>query len=1094
MRSLSQLLALIAEGQVPEVNLSMSKITDSDIPNVIESLSRAGNLVKVVDLQQNSVSTKGLKLLCKYLESNASIREVNLCDNKIDEDGAEVVIQLLETNNTITSFNLNGNPISDHVKEQVDYGAMINNQPKSLKKRLSRVPAAKVDSFACDGVLNLSNSAGVLSIQLLGQVIQEADNIETIQMSNCGLGDAGLEFVANIIASKTKLLHIDVSKNGIGNYGCKKFFEILKKNNSIKSIIIQSNKISDESSRSIVESLGVNDSIEEVDFTDNTLSEAARESINVALEINRQPIELKHGMQAMQIDNPHVTAVELQWLKNMTKAGHFIGPVLKNSTFVVILNLSNASIGDEGVIQLSKGLALNKNLQRLELANNLINDEGGLALTNGIKGHPALKDINVANNFLNDTVGYSFAELLDTNDALVAVNLEMNNIADDIMTEIEGLCKINQQPIGIKRVIHKIEADDPEVTELDFSEYDGDRYHNADSTEILVIALISNTQVVSLDLSNNAIGDIGAHHIAEYVLQTSSLKTLKLNYCSISDRGAKEIFNSLRANEVTARIELIGNPITNAAAEELMSVLLTNIYLIQIKLDKTRVSEEIQEEIRVQAQINDEPLALKRAIHSMRSGKDSDCHTLNLSSVGDVKQSTDETVRILCLDAQGNGNVKVINMSNTNIGLPSCVLFGNLLTDRNNQLQNLILASTPINDECAKELAKAIACNTTLKELDIRNTEITNEGIMALADSLKDNNSVVRIRVTGEKYKPYIIEHLARVLAVNSQVFSLKAILPRLHDNDESITYVAIKGDEGVPFDDTSCKLLAFALKDNHTVTSIDLSGNNITATGLEYLADMLEDNNTIRSINLQNNKLGDDGGRVIVKCLETNDSIVNLDLEFTSISEDIITEILYMLGINNGPLSLKAAMVRMSANDPMLVELDFNGYQEGSRLFDDEAVHVMCSLLVDNTYVKTIDLGNNQVTDKGAALIADLLRVNTTLEAIFLDNNQISEVGGEALFTVLKSNHTLHTLYLQRNNVPLDVIENLQSVLIVNGTAIKIPGCRQKRQLLLLDNKTQFRDVDYMKDKDDDILEDAMVDCPPELYPKGALVCEIRK
>eukprot|EP00658_Telonema_sp_P-2_P016251 TRINITY_DN16297_c0_g1_i2.p1 TRINITY_DN16297_c0_g1~~TRINITY_DN16297_c0_g1_i2.p1 ORF type:complete len:257 (+),score=85.96 TRINITY_DN16297_c0_g1_i2:464-1234(+) len=255
----------------------------------------------------------------------------------------------------------------------------------------------------------------------------------------------------------------------------------------------------------------------------------------------------------------------------------------------------------------------------------------------------------------------------------------------------------------------------------------------------------------------------------------------------------------------------------------------------------------------------------------------------------------------------------------------------------------------------------------------------------------------------------------------------------------------------------------------------------------------MLVDNKTIRSINLGGNRIDDDGGHMLVKSLETNDSIVNLDLEDTNITEEVMTEIMYLVGINNGPLALKSAMVAISTNDPKLVEVDFNGLHEGFRPFDDEAIHVLCSLLVENTCVREIDLANNQITNVGAALIADLLRVNSTLEAIYLENNRISRDGGEALFETLKSNHTLHTLKLDGNQVPVPVLENLQSVLVVNGQPLKEPKRMQKRDFQILDNKTLFRDADYMKDKEDDIFSDAMKDCPRDRLPKSIKLNQLK-
>src|ERR1700729_120298 len=68
-------------------------------------------------------------------------------------------------------------------------------------------------------------------------------------------------------------------------------------------------------------------------------------------------------------------------------------------------------------------------------------------------------------------------------------------------------------------------------------------------------------------------------------------------------------------------------------------------------------------------------------------------------------------------------------------------------------------------------------------------------------------------------------------------------------------------------------------LKNNDTITDIDLTGNEIGTEGAKVIADALKVNHTITNINLHGNKIGTEGAKVIIDALKVNHTIVNIDL-----------------------------------------------------------------------------------------------------------------------------------------------------------------------------------------------------------------------
>ena len=66
------------------------------------------------------------------------------------------------------------------------------------------------------------------------------------------------------------------------------------------------------------------------------------------------------------------------------------------------------------------------------------------------------------------------------------------------------------------------------------------------------------------------------------------------------------------------------------------------------------------------------------------------------------------------------------------------------------------------------------------------------------------------------------------------------------------------------------------------------------------------------------------------------------------------------------------------------------------------EYVYNCYSLFVLN--FQTVDLGENNITDKGIQILGDALKTHVRLHMLFLDSNQISATGAEGLSECLKN------------------------------------------------------------------------------------------
>lgn len=124
-----------------------------------------------------------------------------------------------------------------------------------------------------------------------------------------------------------------------------------------------------------------------------------------------------------------------------------------------------------------------------------------------------------------------------------------------------------------------------------------------------------------------------------------------------------------------------------------------------------------------------------------------------------------------------------------------------------------------------------------------------------------------------------------KALLTGPENLELKALIKRLKENDPMLTAPKL-GNPYFMYDPENLIALAEALKNNTTLTTLDLTDNHIGAKGATALADMLKNNKTLTVLNLAYNKIGDEGDEglqtLLVDALEDNTTILEIDLELT--------------------------------------------------------------------------------------------------------------------------------------------------------------------------------------------------------------------
>jgi Ran GTPase-activating protein (RanGAP) involved in mRNA processing and transport len=191
-------------------------------------------------------------------------------------------------------------------------------------------------------------------------------------------------------------------------------------------------------------------------------------------------------------------------------------------------------------------------------------------------------------------------------------------------------------------------------------------------------------------------------------------------------------------------------------------------------------------------------------------------------------------------------------------------------------------------------------------------------------------------------------------------------------------------GDEG-------CTAISLnMLAGNHTLRNLFLSGNNFKEKGAMAIAGAMLHGCSLTRLHLSAIHLGVEGMKVIAGAIAETDKRRQ-----------------HLLNRQGG---IKTSVQPASMEDLFLAGVKMHG----------DGVVALSSMLLSNTGISVLDLGNNDIDDKGIALISQTLARNKSipLRSLVLSFNKISCAGIECLMNAIWGSKTLKELKLDNNKM----------------------------------------------------------------------------
>ncbi|XP_044171779.1 protein NLRC3-like isoform X2 [Acropora millepora] len=325
--------------------------------------------------------------------------------------------------------------------------------------------------------------------------------------------------------------------------------------------------------------------------------------------------------------------------------------------------------------------------------------------------------------------------------------------------------------------------------------------------------------------------------------------------------------------------------------------------------------------------------------------------------------------------------------------------------ESNTTLTHLILSLGGLIDPSGwSALARALTKNSTLKCFRLFDSIMDSEAL-AFADALETNTSLTQLGLYGSSISDLGIEAICKALQSNHVITHLSLLGSTIGDSGAEVlagelqspatqlSYVNLAHCE---ITSLGAEALAGALQTNRSLTYLSLVDSDISCSATA-LAEALRLNRTLTHLNLSWNDIGDLGTEVIFEALQSNHVMTHLILHGNTIG-------------NSGAVALAEALKSPATQ---LSYLDLHGCH-----ITTFGVEILAGALQTNRSLTHLNLASLSISSSATAL-AEALQLNRTLTDLDLRNNQISDTEVIQLpQTLLDKNNTLAYLNLHDNNI----------------------------------------------------------------------------
>ncbi|RLN55788.1 hypothetical protein BBJ29_005938 [Phytophthora kernoviae] len=372
----------------------------------------------------------------------------------------------------------------------------------------------------------------------------------------------------------------------------------------------------------------------------------------------------------------------------------------------------------------------------------------------------------------------------------------------------------------------------------------------------LASTISTNTLLEELYLSGHRLGPDGLQAFAECLAINTTLKHLGLGNDSLGDAAVQTLCAGLRCNVQSAlqvwdlEYKSLGVDGSSAIAD----LLAVNTSLKTLALSRNQVGDQ----------------GVEKLAAGLIANEKAGLHELQLTDAGITGAGLDKLAPLL---VNVNCSLETLQLSFNALGSATSAFFDALAT--NSSLKKLQLKECKLTDAHAAALAAALKQNKALVEIDVTDNELTQAACASLAEGLRENKTLKIMRLSNNKCQDEGALLLADVLKthnssltyleLNNNSLTVAGMTPLLSAQSLKELHLFNNGlGEGL-------RELLPALLANSVIETFGVGANQLHGELCVMLFDALHSHPSLKTLEMGGNSLGEEGHKALDKLKEAN-------------------------------------------------------------------------------------------------------------------------------------------------------------------------------------------------------------------------------
>ncbi|XP_065423026.1 protein NLRC5 isoform X2 [Chrysemys picta bellii] len=890
--------------QLEEINLQDNRLRDQDMGKVIEMLSRVEKL-KMIDLSHNDISVKSVLTLAKGATTCPNVTEL-------------------------------------HIRKDTVMIYFSGQSRKVLRSNLRRREDKK------------ENAAQIRNVKL--------------RLQDCSLNSQHAGEIAALLRGCAHFSEVDLSGNQLGDEGCRELAESLPEVHISKQLDVSNNQIS-------------------VDGVCCLLN-----AVNTCLNVVEFEASLHHQTAILKFigDKEFASTHSRDTSHSGDQSG---GGESQKSVVSRKIRLTDSGFPTRDLDKLCTVLKKCSSVSELDLSNNSLGDQGVGKLVGLLPELKAVSSLKLSGNQISLSAVFGLAQCLSALEHIKSIDISLGNAQSVHLTFWESVRNIRTRSAG-KFPAH------PQHLENDHCFRLRECAVSPEDMDTLCQILGKCTGLTELELSRNALSDQSIERLLMSLPRLHSLKLLSIRNNKFSPNCTLLLASSLNLCERIREVEVRSSEnaflhLAGRIESQETSCRLTDCSIGQNEVEELcRILEQCGRLAELDLSGNHlGNEGLRRLLDRLLQ-----MHVSRLLNLSHNKISQDGVLHLI------NTLSTCRNVTEVQVSLCSKATSLIKFTREDEPRKILRLTECNFQPEHLPKLFSLLQKCTNLTEYISTNNNMTTRAVEDLLQALRRSLGTLRISIEEQWVR-------------NESITSLLQMAVQPHGNVTEITISKDKGllRVGVGFPCRTEKM-------ESVVSRLNQCG--LEAKHIHFLQRVIEKCTQLQELSWSHIDLNKAEEAMLANMLLTLPTLRKFELTSSSVTPSGMGHLIAGLQqchaieeLNLGSLGLDDTAILMLVPGlhkmPLLKRLLLNNNNVGS-----EGCSHLAEALTNAPHMEEINLSHNKIEHAGLEKIATLLPELQNLKRVDLSSNSIGPAGGELLVEALARCRHVEELLLARNHV----------------------------------------------------------------------------